>query len=101
MKNNAKRLLFLILFNFIGGALMLLPIIGAGWNIKEGRWIITLLFILSFFIIRQILHVVENRLDIRSPSNPESRYKGSGITFIAPWLKHKQNRIEKVKKDKE
>jgi hypothetical protein len=97
MNNNVKRVLLVIFLNIAGGACFLLPLLGAYWCAKKGIWILVPLNVLIFFVLRRILFLVENKIGIRSPSNPDSYSYGDGVTFVAPWVKRK---FEKNKQKK-
>lgn len=92
-------MLYVILLTIVGSACLLLPLIGAALSAKKGCWIVALLFILLFVIMRRVLFIVENRINVRSPSNPDSRCQGSGLTIVAPWLRRRQKRIAPKSKD--
>lgn len=93
MADTGRRILKLIFLNIISSISLLLPFIGIALSIKNNLWGLVPLFVLLFIIIGQLLFLLENRWNIRSPSNPDSYYFGSGVTIIAPWLQKKMKRM--------
>ena len=49
-------------------------------------WGLALVSVLSFFLLKQLLFLVENKLGVRSLGNPEAHSHGAGITIVAPWV---------------
>jgi cell division protein FtsW (lipid II flippase) len=90
--NTVKKILLAIMINLLGCILLLGPLIGVVWYIKQKNWILVGLLLIALIIFRQILFFIENKVGIRSYQNPESKYKGSGVTIIAPWLKSKDEK---------
>lgn len=96
MKSNSSRIVRLILINIIGVVFLLLPLAGAVVSLKRGQWGFALLSVFLFFVLKQLLFVVEDWLGVRSRANPNSKSEGSGVTIVAPWLRRK---FEKTKTD--
>lgn len=94
MRSSGKQLIYVLLINIFGSFGLIAPLVGAVLSIKNRRWDLFILSVVLFFSIKKVIYVIENRLKIRSPSNPEARKLGSGITIVAPWLKSKKkNRV--------
>ena len=96
MKLNSNRIFRLILINIIGVVFLLLPLAGAAVSLKRGQWGFALLSVLMFFVLKQLMFVVEDWIGVKSRANPNSHPEGSGVTIVAPWLRRK---FEKTKVD--
>jgi len=79
LKTNTKQVLYGILSIIVGGAWLLLPLVGAALSLQRRRWILALLRILAFFGFKQVLLSVQKRLGVRS------------LTIAAPWLRRKRD----------
>lgn len=88
----SKKILYLFLLNVIGFAILALPLFGMYWGIRHKMLFLVPLNVLMFFFFRKVLFIIEDRIGIRSPSNPKSRYFGSGITFEAPWIRRQREK---------
>jgi membrane protein implicated in regulation of membrane protease activity len=89
-----RRFVSWIFIVIVGSICLLAPLLAAFFSIKNKRWILAALSIASWFVLRKILFVVENKIGIRSLQNPEARTHGAGITFVASWLRRKIDRTE-------
>jgi hypothetical protein len=86
MEFMASRIFFLVAVNIIGAICLLLPLICAALSLMNERWGLALVSVLSFFLLKQLLFLVENKLGVRSLGNPEAHSHGAGITIVAPWV---------------
>lgn len=84
-----RPIIRLLLLNIFGIAFLSLPLISVLECLDRHYWVLASLSLAAFFVFKRVLYAIENYAGIRSPSNPESRLYGSGITFVAPWLRSK------------
>lgn len=99
MNPNSRRIFYLVAVNIIGGLCLLLPLIGAAFSLMNKQWVLALLSGLSFFLLKRILFLLENKLGVRSLGNPEARKHGAGLTIIAPWVRRKMDKAQSESKD--
>jgi len=77
-----------------GMVVLLAPLVATVYSLAAHRWVLAAICLGSFFGVRRLLFAVEDRVGIRSYQNPESRVHGSGVMFVAPWVKKKFEECE-------
>jgi hypothetical protein len=88
----SQKILWLIVLNVGGVACLGLPLLGMAISLKNRHWILAALCGFAWFALKRILLAIENRVGVRSSSNPQSQQQGSGITFVAPWLRSREDK---------
>lgn len=92
MNKTSRNILYLLLLNVMGLAMLSLPLFGIYWGIRHKMLFLVPLNVLLFFLLRKVLFQIEDKIGIRSPGNPMSRYYGSGLTFEAPWIRRQREK---------
>jgi hypothetical protein len=87
-----QKILWLIVLNIGGVACLGLPLVGIAISLKDQHWILAVFSGLAWFALKRVLVAIENRVGIRSLSNPQSQQHGAGVTFVAPWLRSREDR---------
>ncbi len=100
--NKTKFIAKLMMLYAIEIPLVSLPLVGIYWCGSNNAMQGIPFFVVMFFVSRKIAHYIEDKVGIRSPGNPNSRYYGSGLVFEAPWMRKGREikEAERIKRQK-